>query len=107
MYRMYSMAWSWIWGVEPSSLASGSIKILPKIIIRMPIPQAQITAIWNTCAAFSFSFRPRWPETSTPAPEATNMARAIRISISGTETAAAAMESVPRRWPMKMPSTIV
>lgn len=81
------------------------MKRLPKIMIRMPIAQAQITAMLNTCAAFSFSFRPRWPEISTPAPEATAMDRAIRTSISGTETAAAAMESVPRRWPMKTPST--
>ena len=46
------------------------------------------------------------PEIRTPAPEATAMERAIRISTKGTDTAAAAIAPRPRRFPMKMPSTI-
>lgn len=57
-------------------------------------------------AARSRSPWARLPDTSTPAPAAMAMDRAMRISMRGTETAAAAMALVPRRLPMKTPSTI-
>lgn len=66
----------------------------------------QKMAVLNVCTAFSFSFRPSWPEIMIPAPEATAIDSAINISIKGTETAAAAIASRPRRLPIKIPSTI-
>ena len=65
------------------------------------MPAEHKIAVLKVCTAFSFSFRPSWLEIIIPAPDATAIDSAINISIKGTETAAAAIASRPKRLPIK------